>query len=289
VAYIPVLHEGYFQFLSRHAGSDIYLLGPQITNRYRPLIKDLRALNPQLVKQALEFTTEDQTNVIVAAPLDLQRLSRNLAPIILPDEDISHLVADEYFSANDVSFDPVFLRWDRRRTEAPGTPPQAGRRITATGLQRELMSRAHAASRQSSDFWRQVGALIARDGQVLLSAYNQALPSAHTPWTFGDPRGNFQQGENFEASLFIHAEAAAIGEAARQGMALAGADMFINTFPCPVCAKLIAVSGIARCYFVQGYARLDAEQILAAAGVELIQLDLELEPGPRDATKPYPD
>ena len=45
---------------------------------------------------------------------------------------------------------------------------------------------------------------------------------------------------------------------------------FVSTFPCPVCAKSIAVAGIKKVYYCQGYSLLDAEDILRPYGVELI-------------------
>jgi dCMP deaminase len=48
--------------------------------------------------------------------------------------------------------------------------------------------------------------------------------------------------------------------------------MFVTDFPCPPCAKLIAGAGIAKLYFVEGYAVLDGQDVLEAAGVEIVQV-----------------
>jgi dCMP deaminase len=49
--------------------------------------------------------------------------------------------------------------------------------------------------------------------------------------------------------------------------------MYVTDFPCPPCAKLIAVAGVERLYFREGYAVLDGQDVLAAAGVDLVRVD----------------
>jgi dCMP deaminase len=57
-------------------------------------------------------------------------------------------------------------------------------------------------------------------------------------------------------------------------VALAGADLYVSTFPCPACARLVAEAGFRRCYFAGPYALLDGETVLRQAGVELYWVDL---------------
>jgi deoxycytidylate deaminase len=71
----------------------------------------------------------------------------------------------------------------------------------------------------------------------------------------------------------MHAEASVIAQAARAGRALDGADLYVTTFPCPACARLIAESGFRRCYFTGPYSVLEGDHILHAAGVELLWVD----------------
>lgn len=53
----------------------------------------------------------------------------------------------------------------------------------------------------------------------------------------------------------VHAEMAAISDAARRGVSIAGATLFVTTFPCHLCARLIVASGIARVVFVEPYTK----------------------------------
>ncbi|HWB35228.1 MAG TPA: hypothetical protein VHA75_04295, partial [Rugosimonospora sp.] len=97
-------------------------------------------------------------------------------------------------------------------------------------------------------------------------------PTEYSPYLDGDPRNEFSRGVRIEASTALHAEAAVVGRAARDGVALAGADLYVSTFPSPGCARLVAAAGFARCYFVDPYAVLHGDEVLRAAGVALIRV-----------------
>jgi dCMP deaminase len=171
-----------------------------------------------------------------------------------------------------VVFDRTFLRWDREWAAAQA-PVTFDGEISAAELPRELIGSAGAIARRSSDWWRQVGAVAARDGQVLGCAWNQHRPTEYAPYFNGDPRDGFARGVRADLSTAIHAEAALVARAARDGTSLGGADLYTTTFPCPACARLVAEAGFARCYFTGRYSVLDGEQVLRAAGIRLIWVD----------------
>jgi dCMP deaminase len=49
--------------------------------------------------------------------------------------------------------------------------------------------------------------------------------------------------------------------------------MYVTTFPCPPCAKMIAFSGVKKLYYAGGYGVLDGEAIMKSKGVEIIFVD----------------
>lgn len=51
----------------------------------------------------------------------------------------------------------------------------------------------------------------------------------------------------------VHAEMAAITEAAKLGRSIAGLNLYVNTFPCHNCAKHIVSSGLAKVVFLRPY------------------------------------
>jgi dCMP deaminase len=193
---------------------------------------------------------------------------------VLPDEEIMRDIAARYDlgRGRTLVFERTFLRWDRDWATAT-SPVTFDGEITTGELPRALLGTALALAGHSSDWWRQVGAVAARDGQILASAWNRHQPSEYAPYLNGDPRDAFERGVRADLSTAIHAEAAVVAGAARDGVALAGADLYSTTFPCPACARLIAEAGFGRCYFAGRYSVLDGEQILRARGISLIWVD----------------
>jgi len=53
----------------------------------------------------------------------------------------------------------------------------------------------------------------------------------------------------------VHAEAAAICDAARRGVSISAASMYVTTFPCHLCARLIVAAGITRVVFIEPYTK----------------------------------
>jgi dCMP deaminase len=270
VAYIPVLHEGYHRFLAAHArGRPLYLIGPELYADYRPLAKDIRALSADAAAQALRgWGICSQVEVLDECRA--HDLASDLPSLVLPAEDVSYQVVERYFPRCSVYYDPVFLRWDKTKTVQLLRP--AAREVTLSEAAADLLPEAMRQAARSIDWWRRVGAAIRfADGRVA-SASNEHSPHPLSAYVVGDPRTNFYKGVHLELSTVMHAEACLIAEAARHGVPTAGAVLYVTDFPCPPCAKLIAAAGVERLYFDVGYAVLDGEDVLAAAGVETLRL-----------------
>lgn len=277
VAYIPVLHEGYKRFIQENAAnSQLYLIGPEFTSDMRALQKDIRVLNPAYIKLAVESWGIASDVSILTQELALF-LAESGKTIVLPDEDISRMIVDRFFKRCEVVYDSVFLRWDTRNTVLR-TKVNVTKEVDITDQDLGFIQKAAETAQKSSDWWRQVGAVLARDGKILEVGYNKHMPSPQTPYVDGDPRSNFFKGVHIELSTAIHAEASVIARAARYGVALEGCDMFVTTFPCPPCAKLVAESGIRRLFFIGDYSMLDGEKVLTSRGVELIRVNIENPP-----------
>jgi dCMP deaminase len=271
--YLPVIHAGYEAFLRRHAdAAEILLLGSGFTADYPSLAKDIRALPAARAAGYLRLDGGD-VSIRVVEPAGLAAAVTG-DPLVLPDEEVMRDIAARYElgAGRSLVFDRTFLRWDRDWATA-NTPVNFDGEITAAELPRELLGRAQALAGRSSDWWRQVGAVAARAGQVLGAAWNHHLPTEYAPYLNGDPRDAFERGIRADLSTAIHAEAALIAGAARDGTSLAGADLYTTTFPCPACARLIAEAGFARCFFAGQYSVLDGEQTLRARGISLIWVD----------------
>ena len=265
VAYVPVLHEGYRRFLEEHGrGRPLYLIGPELYVDFRPLAKDIRALDAQLVAQAIgAWGVCSEVHVLTAR--SAEELAESAPRLVLPDEDVSHQVVERFFARCEVRYDTVFLRWDKTRTVKL-------ERVAPTHPDRDHIAfLAELAATKSIDWWRQVGAALRfPDGEVR-TAFNEHHPHPLSPYAVGDPRSNFFKGVGYELSTATHAEARLIAEAARDGRSTKGAELYVTDFPCPPCAKLIAAAGIVKLSFREGYAVLDGQDVLQAAGVEVVR------------------
>lgn len=267
LAYVPVLHEGYRRFLERHAhGRRVFVIGPELHADYRPLAKDVRALDATDAARALAALDLAQS-VAVLDELGARRLAEEPGlAIIAPAEDVSYQVVDRWFPRAAVRYDPAFLRWDKTKTVQMLDPAP----VRVVAPDQALAELAEDAAQRSLDWWRQVGAAIRfADGSIEV-ATNEHHPHPHAIYAAGDPRSNFTKGVELELSTATHAEAALIARAARAGRATDGATMYVTDFPCPPCAKLIANAGIARLYYREGYAVLDGRDVLEAAGTEIV-------------------
>ena len=80
-----------------------------------------------------------------------------------------------------------------------------------------------------------------------------------------------------------HAEANAIAQAARAGVAIEGATVYTTLSPCFTCAKILASAGVRRVVYEHVYESADAERdrhwadALREAGIEAVQLDMRPE------------
>ena len=267
VAYVPVLHEGYRRFVEAHAsGRRMFVAGRDLYEDYRPLAKDIRALDPELVARAIESWGVCESVAVLDTGGAVLLASEDPA-IVLPAEDVSYRIVERFFPRCAVRYETAFLRWDKTRTVQLLEPRAA--RAAGPG---ELAALAEGEAARSVDWWRQVGAAIRFADGTFAAAANEHGPHPQAPYAAGDPRSNFFKGVNLELSTATHAEARLIAEAARAGRSTEGATVYVTDFPCPPCAKLLAAAGIRRLLFRTGYAVLDGQDVLEAAGVELIRV-----------------
>lgn len=70
----------------------------------------------------------------------------------------------------------------------------------------------------------------------------------------------------------VHAELAALTDAARRGVAVRGATMYVTTFPCHECTRNIAAAGVARVVYVEPYGKSMATSF-TASGLSIFTQD----------------
>lgn len=277
IAYVPVLHRGYKNFFEKYEGPEniLFIFGEELISEFDHLRKEIRALSPEEVRLAVSGWALNLA-ISIADYKTLENIGRLKTTVIMPNEDICRELAQRYLRGCKIIFDDIFLRWDRDNSVV-NKEVRFDRKISVEELDRAMINRTFEETGKSSDWWRRIGAVIAKGEELILTAHNRHVPSPHMPYVFGDPRNNFKRGVNIDTSTALHAEAGLICKAAKHaGISLKGASLYVTTFPCPACAKLIAYSGIKRCYYKEGYSMLDGETILRSNGVEIIKVIMEV-------------
>jgi dCMP deaminase len=121
-----------------------------------------------------------------------------------------------------------------------------GRRITMTQTE-YFLGIAEAVSRRSHCLSHKFGAVAVRDDHVISMGYNG--PPKGYPHCQGDicPRHKigYDSGQGLEICPAVHAEMNVLIQAARFGISLDGATMFVTSpTPCRECSKAIVNAGI---------------------------------------------
>ncbi|MBP7831960.1 MAG: hypothetical protein KA028_03035 [Candidatus Pacebacteria bacterium] len=276
ILYVLVPHEGYLSFFRKHEGP-ILLIDPsefpELKDQKIFMDRHLSAIQPSEVELMLKSVMPER-NISILKRKEIRMYIDAFDEFIFPNEDISHHVST-FFPPGQILFDTIFLRVDKKNLNKFRNVEVEGEEIDDEALS-ALMQQAHGESQKSGDFWRQVGCIcITADGQ-LLTAHNHHLPNDQISYVKGDPRSCYDAGEHIHITNAMHAEASLIASAAKsKNVSLEGATLFTTTYPCPLCAKYIAESGITFVYYQDPYSLIDAQRILEAAGVQLLRLKVK--------------
>lgn len=268
VLYVPVLHAGYLKLFEKYRGESLtlYLFGDDIVSEFAPFHREIRAIDTVTAQKLIE-ALDIFPSVSIVSTANIGEL-RNAEEIITANDELCRKVLAKYLPENKIVYEPVFLRWDEKNVKSSTDVKYD--RVSNDPFDQKMCAAAADEAEKSSDWWRHVGAVVVKDGTIVASGHNHHIPSDHTPYANGDPRDVIESGTLNLVYTSLHAEQSIIAEAAKSGVSLAGTDMYLNVFPCPLCAKLMAGAGIKRCFFKTGSAWLDAESVLRDAGVEIV-------------------
>jgi dCMP deaminase len=149
---------------------------------------------------------------------------------------------------------------------AEGAAPSGSRRV---GWDEYFMGIARQVATRSTCARKHVGAVVVRDRMILTTGYNGSVRgTAHC-----DDEGHLM--EDGHCVRTVHAEANAIVQAARNGVRLEGADIYVTASPCFGCFKLIANAGIRRIAFLEFYRDERIYRLCDELGIVLEQIQLE--------------
>ena len=131
------------------------------------------------------------------------------------------------------------------------------------------MNLAVQAATRSTCPRKHVGAVIVRDKSILSTGYNGSIRGA----PHCDEVGCLL--ENGHCVRTVHAEANAIVQAARNGVRLDGAEIYVTASPCFGCFKLIVNAGIRTIHYGEFYRDEKVLRFAAELGVRMVHLGLE--------------
>lgn len=113
---------------------------------------------------------------------------------------------------------------------------------------------------------KKVGAIIVKDKNIISTGYNGSIRGLEHCETVGCL---MIEGH---CTRTIHAEANAIIQAAKHGLTIDRAEIYISASPCFNCFKLIANSGITKIYFMEFYRDERIIKIAKKLNIELIDM-----------------
>ena len=126
---------------------------------------------------------------------------------------------------------------------------------------------AKLVSTRSTCNSRPTGAVLVKDKQILATGYNGSMPGAPHCADQVMPDGSpychrralkVADVDKYNFCRASHAEANAIAQAAKHGIPIKGASLYVTLEPCYVCIKLLATAQIERVFFELPYESRDA-------------------------------
>ncbi|HWP66278.1 MAG TPA: dCMP deaminase family protein [Candidatus Limnocylindria bacterium] len=140
-----------------------------------------------------------------------------------------------------------------------------------------FMTITRQVAERSTCLRAKVGAVIVRDRNIVATGYNGApagLPHCTDVgclvYASRTPSGELEE----NCFRTIHAEINAIAQAAKNGVSIRDADIYITHTPCIHCMKVLLNTGIRAIYYEREYKLHTLEELLKHTEVVLHRVDL---------------
>ncbi len=135
-----------------------------------------------------------------------------------------------------------------------------------------FMSIARVVATRATCDRKHVGAVLVRDKTILSTGYNGSIRGLPHCSEVGHMM------EDGHCVATVHAEANAIIQAAKNGVAIEGATIYTTASPCWPCFKLIGNSGCERIVFGEFYRDDRIFDYARQLGIELVELKVPAHP-----------
>ena len=132
-----------------------------------------------------------------------------------------------------------------------------------------FMNIAKEVATRSTCDRKHVGALIVRDKTILSTGYNGSIRGM----PHCDDAGHMMEDGHCVAT--IHAETNAILQAAKNGVMIDSAEIFITASSCWPCFKMLANAGIKKIFYGEFYRDERIFDVAKKLGIELINIPVD--------------
>lgn len=119
---------------------------------------------------------------------------------------------------------------------------------------------AHEIASASKCVSKQVGAVIVKDGRILSTGYN-GTPTGYTNCSDYWNKQYTKEHHDWSKTYEIHAEMNALIWAARKGICIEDATIYVTLEPCSECSKNLIAAGIKRIVYDKAYEHTDSSII----------------------------
>ena len=133
---------------------------------------------------------------------------------------------------------------------------------------------AALVAKRSNCVSRQVGAVITVDNQIVSTGYNGAPKHLHHCIDAGGclrKLNNIESGTRQEICRAVHAEQNAIISAAVKGVSIKGGTLYLNTYPCSICTRMLINAEIKRIVYDSDYSDPLSKEMLDESGIEVVR------------------
>ena len=132
-----------------------------------------------------------------------------------------------------------------------------------------FMNIAKEVATRSTCDRKHVGALIVRDKTILSTGYNGSIRGM----PHCDDTGHMM--EDGHCGATIHSETNAILQAAKNGVMIDGAEVYITASPCWPCFKMLANAGIKKIFYGEFYRDERIFDVAKKLGIELVNIPVD--------------
>lgn len=277
-----VFHKGYIEFLNeikKDKESLVFFVGilsDEVIKELTSLEPDIRKVSEEDIKNIINsyITVEGYFSI---GKDNFSKIESDLKPdkIFILNGDKGEDFANKYLTESKykdiIKYYDVRLRWSDDKV-------QEFKKEASDLSEKELkehqkfMGEALEEAERSKCWWRQVGAVAVKDGEVIFRRFNRMLPTEDECYKIGCIRDSIEPGKDPEVCSVTHAEASIISLAARDGVSLKDTVLYVTHFPCPACAKLVALAGFKKVVYTRGSSVFDGERVMTSRGVDIVKI-----------------